>query len=265
MTDTYAGDLGARSLHIADANAFAAGLLRIPLAERAEVADELMARQLERGWNIAPDDAAALAQQAYVKQLVFYGMEAADELMLGNDAWENFAPELDLEAQVHPRLLEVFRSRPGAEQEALVEEWWGPDADRINDLMVLLAWSTSTTPGRPGEVQRHRTPAYLEAVMELVVEVSRHHRDGIAYVASRSFLTDDFIHALTIPGCFAWLGRHDPEGLASHLRSLAKAGAFDIAQLVELVDLIDQGLGRGWGGSSERRAAILAMRVALTS
>ena len=265
----------ADTLDITDADAFATGLLRIPMAERAGVADDLMARQLERSWLLAPDDVPALAQHAYVKQLAFYGMEDAHELTEGCDAWENFAPELDLEAQVHPRLLEVFRSRPRPEQADLARAWWGPDVDRINDLMVLLAWSagigagfparhTAGTRGLPGTVELHRTPAYFDAVAELVVEVSRRHRDGIAYIAARPYLADDFIHAVTNPGCFAWLGRRDPNALAAHLRSLARAGAFDITQLLDLVDSIDQGLDNGWGGSSERRAAIGKMRAALT-
>lgn len=242
-------------LDITDADSFADAVIHMAPSDRADAADALMPRQIDHVWRIAPDDTHALAQYAYVRQIVFYGMDRVAELLETSDPWETFCPDLNLADQVHPRLLEVFRSRPETEQRALIDARWGADAWGVSDLMVLLEWAAA------GEVQIHRSADYLEAVTELVVEVSRRHRDGITYLADRPFLALDFTEALAAPGCFAWLARLDPTEFAVHLAALAEVGFLEIALLVAI---IDEGLAKGWGGPKEGRAAILELRAALT-
>lgn len=243
-------------LGITDADAFASAVIRMAPSDRAEAADALMPRQIDQVWRIAPDDTHALAQYTYVRQMVFYGMDSVAELLEANDPWETFCPDLDLDDQVHPRLLEVFRSRPEPEQRALREAWWGADAFGVNDLVVLLDWADA------GQVQIYRSNDYFESVTELVVEVSRRHHDGIAYLAARQFLADDFIEALALPRCFAWLARHDPPEFAAHLAALA---GVDFLEIALLVTLIDEGLAQGWGGPKEGREAIQELRAALAA
>ena len=252
MTD--AADL-ASALNIAHADAFATGLLRVPFAERAVVADALMMRQVEHRWGIADDDVAALTEHAHVMQLTCYGMEDADEIAQGGDPWENFATEIPLAAQVHPRLIDAFRSRPTEQQRALIAAWWGANADPITDLVVLVEWVAV------GAATIHRGVAYFEAVTELMVEVTRRHTDGVDYVKARPFLADDFLQALTMRDCYGWLARNDVPGLAAHLHAFADAGALDVNAIVAL---IDAGLDRGWGGSQERREAIQDLRAMLS-
>lgn len=246
----------AAALDLHDADAFAAGVLGIAREARAQVASDLVTRQIDHGWRVDPEDQAAVVTWAHVRQLATYGLEDAAQARWAQDPWSTYATGVPLERQVHPRLHDVFAARPLSEQHALSEAWWGARAARLTDVLVLCEWEGA------GWAEVHRGPAYFEAVTELVIAVARRHTDGMAFLMARRALVADFVEALALPACFAWLASDTSAAVAAHLVSLGHAGLLDIDALVVA---IEKGLTKGWGGPREARLSIQQLRAALAS
>ncbi len=229
------------SIPVEDADKFADWLVSIPVNQRSDALAAARNLALKRVIRIKEGDYPARLNHQHVCTLMCYALESIDHLLVfGNYAKESLMDGLNIRDQIHPRLWEVFQSRPKSEIDTLVSKWWGEKSNLPHDFFIALEWQ------REGHIQIIKSKGYNETVAEFLLSScepgdpnfgSARLAFGIEAIQRYPFLAQDLYDALSKKPVFQWLISENLDSRAAYLESLFVAGVLDRSKLIEALEL----------------------------